>query len=276
MKSLADGDLETEVEGAGRNDEIGDMAQAVEVFKQNALRVAELNKTTQEHLEQAADYEGQIAAIGKAQAVIEFELDGTIVTANENFLNALGYRLDEIKGRKHSIFVAPGYAETAEYKEFWAKLRRGEYQAAEYLRIGKGGREVWIQASYNPILDLNGKPYKVVKFATDVTGRKHAMQRLSASLELLAEGRLNARIEDPFISEFEGVRSALNQTVDRLDRHRHAAQADFARRQDCHRRNSCGRQRPFRTHHQAGGDHRGNLGGHGATGPDRHGQCQAG
>jgi methyl-accepting chemotaxis protein len=119
--------------------------------------------------QQAADYEGQILAVSKSQAVIQFKLDGTIITANENFLQALGYALQEVQNRHHSMFVDPAYGASAEYKLFWDKLGRGEYQAAEYRRIGKGGKEIWIQASYNPIFDLNGKPYKVVKFATDVT-----------------------------------------------------------------------------------------------------------
>ncbi|PQO27266.1 PAS domain-containing protein [Blastopirellula marina] len=116
-----------------------------------------------------ADYAGQLEAINKAQATIEFNMDGTIITANDNFLNTLGYTLGEIQGRHHQIFVENDFAASADYREFWAKLNRGEYEAKEYKRIGKGGKEVWIQASYNPILDLNGKPYKVVKYATDVT-----------------------------------------------------------------------------------------------------------
>src|SRR6202030_3296207 len=89
--------------------------------------------------------------------------------ANQNFLDALGYTLAEIQGKHHSLFVTPADRDSAAYKQFWADLNHGTYQAAEYKRIGKGGREVWIQDSYNPILDLNGKPFKVVKFATDVT-----------------------------------------------------------------------------------------------------------
>ena len=116
-----------------------------------------------------ADYQGQIAAIHKAQAVIEFELDGTIQTANENFLQTVGYTLDEIEGKHHSIFVDPEFKNTSEYSDFWAKLGRGEYQAAEYKRFGKSGNEIWIQASYNPIFDPNGVPFKVVKYATDIT-----------------------------------------------------------------------------------------------------------
>ena len=113
----------------------------------------------------------ELAAIGRSQAVIEFDLDGTIRTANDNFLKALGYTLKEIHGQHHRMFCEPAFAQSPAYQEFWAKLGRGEYQAAEYKRLGKGGKEVWIQASYNPILDENGKPYKVVKYATDVTRR---------------------------------------------------------------------------------------------------------
>lgn len=116
-----------------------------------------------------ANFEGQLAAINKSQAVIEFALDGRILHANENFLKTLGYSLDEVKGRHHSIFVDPAYRETFEYKNFWEKLGRGEFDSGKYKRIAKGGREIWIQASYNPILDLNGKPVKVVKFAADIT-----------------------------------------------------------------------------------------------------------
>lgn len=118
-----------------------------------------------------ADYEGQIHAIHKSQAVIEFNLDGTIIKANENFLNTLGYRLDEIQGKHHGMFVEPDYRDSVSYREFWDSLRRGEYQSAEYKRVGKGGRTVWIQASYNPIHGADGKLYKVVKFATDTTAQ---------------------------------------------------------------------------------------------------------
>ncbi|MFC3677011.1 methyl-accepting chemotaxis protein [Ferrovibrio xuzhouensis] len=139
---------------------------------------------------QMADFEGQLAAIDKAQAVIQFNLDGTILEANENFLNALGYTLAEVKGKHHSIFVEPAYVQSPEYKGFWDKLRRGEYDAAQYKRIGKGGREVWIQASYNPIMDASGRPYKVVKYATDVTKQvqaAHMMQQAVAETQSVVE-----------------------------------------------------------------------------------------
>ena len=142
---------------------------------------------------QNADYQGQIAAINKAQAVIEFNLDGTVITANDNFLKTLGYSLDEIKGQHHSMFVEPSYRASAEYKQFWRDLNDGKFQAAEYKRIGKGGKEVWIQASYNPIFDLNGKPFKVVKFATDVTATK--LQNADYQGQIAAISKAQAVIE---------------------------------------------------------------------------------
>ncbi len=129
------------------------------------------------------DMQGQIAAISKAQAVIEFKLDGTILTANENFCKALGYTLDEVKGKHHSLFAEPAYANSGEYRSFWDKLNRGEFDAGQYKRLGKGGREVWIQASYNPILDMNGKPFKVVKYATDVTAAVRAAQMMAIAVD---------------------------------------------------------------------------------------------
>jgi methyl-accepting chemotaxis protein len=141
----------------------------------------------------AMEEAGKVAAIGRSQAVIEFNLDGTIITANQNFLNALGYSLAEIQGKHHSMFVDPATRDSAAYRDFWAKLNRGEYEAAEFKRIGKGGREVWILASYNPILDEKGKPFKVVKFATDVTEAKLSTADLSG--QIAAIGKSQAVIE---------------------------------------------------------------------------------
>ena len=148
-----------------------------------------------------ADLAGQIEAIGKSQAVIEFNMDGTIITANANFLGALGYSLAEIKGHHHSMFVEPSERDGTAYREFWDALNRGQYQAAEYKRIGKGGKEVYIQASYNPILDLNGKPFKVVKYATDVTRQvlvRLGNERVRGMMESVAAGseELNASVRE--------------------------------------------------------------------------------
>jgi methyl-accepting chemotaxis protein len=168
-----------------------------------------------------ADLAGQMSAIDKAQAVIEFNMDGTIITANANFLATLGYSLAEIQGKHHSIFVEPAERDSTAYREFWATLGRGQYQAAEYKRIGKGGREVYIQASYNPILDLNGKPFKVVKYATDTTRQvlvRMGNERVRAMMESVAAGseELNAsvrEISEAMTKSRETAMSAVDQVA---------------------------------------------------------------
>jgi methyl-accepting chemotaxis protein len=169
----------------------------------------------------SADLGGQIAAIDKAQAVIEFNMDGTIITANENFLRAVGYSLAEIKGKHHSIFVEPPERDCAAYREFWAALNRGQYQAAEYKRVGKGGKEIYIQASYNPILDLNGNPFKVVKYATDTTKQvlvRMGNERVRGMMESVAAGseELNAsvrEISEAMTKSREKAMSAVDQVA---------------------------------------------------------------
>ena len=130
-----------------------------------------------------ADRAGQIAAISKAQAVIAFTLDGIVLDANENFLRTVGYSLDEIRGQHHSLFVEPAARASADYAAFWERLKQGEYQTGQYKRLGKGGREVWIEASYNPILDASGRPTKVVKFATDITKQQILLNDLRRVIE---------------------------------------------------------------------------------------------
>lgn len=179
-------------------------------------RIIKVASDVTERHQESADARGQISAISRSQAVIEFKLDGTILTANENFCSALDYRLEEIRGQHHRIFVSPEEASGPEYQEFWRKLSSGEFWSGEYKRIGKGGREVWIQASYDPIFDASGRPYKVVKYATDITARKAAVNELSHVLELLAQGNLNCSIDGQFPGELEQVRLAFNETVDRF------------------------------------------------------------
>jgi methyl-accepting chemotaxis protein len=130
---------------------------------------------------------GRTAAVSKSMAVIEFELDGTVLTANENFLRPMGYSLDEVRGRKHGMFVDESVRESAAYRDFWARLGRGEFQSGEYHRVGKGGRDVWIQGSYTPILDQNGRPYKVVKYATDVTAQVRLRKDLEGAMNQVTE-----------------------------------------------------------------------------------------
>lgn len=125
-----------------------------------------------------ASIENQLDAIGKSQAVIEFDLDGTITAANPNFLRVMGYTLAEVRGQHHRIFCDPQFAASAQYREFWDSLRRGKFQVAEFKRLGKGGKEIWIQASYNPVFDHKGRPAKVIKYATEIT--EQVNQRLEA------------------------------------------------------------------------------------------------
>lgn len=162
------------------------------------------------------DAQGQVAAIGKSQAVIEFEMDGTILAANDNFLKTLGYALAEIKGKHHSMFVDESYRQSADYREFWAKLNRGEYVADQFKRLGKGGKEVWIQASYNPILDLNDKPFKVVKYATDITEQKQVINVLASYLSRIGKGELPEKITETYSGDFDLIRKSLNACIDGL------------------------------------------------------------
>ncbi|MCJ8507095.1 PAS domain-containing methyl-accepting chemotaxis protein [Rhizobium lemnae] len=159
---------------------------------------------------QAAEDAGKLNAISKAQAIIEFKPDGEIITANENFLKGLGYRLEEIQGRHHSMFCDPAYAASDDYQMFWKRLARGEYVADEFMRFGKDGRKVHIQASYNPIFDMNGTVVKVVKFATDVSERVRNVDRLADALQSLAEGDLRLEIPQPFLPALERLRLDYN------------------------------------------------------------------
>jgi methyl-accepting chemotaxis protein len=147
---------------------------------------------------QTAEYEGMIRAINRAQAVIEFDLDGKVLNANENFLQIFGYQLDDVVGKHHRLFCDPGYAESQEYSQFWQKLGRGEYESDEFMRLGKNGSEIWLQASYNPILGLDGKPLKVVKFASDITlevqRRSLALLEMSTPVTKIWDGVLFAPI----------------------------------------------------------------------------------
>jgi methyl-accepting chemotaxis protein len=163
-----------------------------------------------------AEVEGKLDAVSRVQAIIEFKPSGEIITANENFLAAVGYGLDEVRGRHHRMFVEDGYGRSAEYAELWRKVNAGEFVAAEFKRVGKGGKEVWLQASYNPIFDPDGKVVKVVKFATDVTGRVKAVNDIGGGLVELARNNLTHRIDADFDPAFAKLRDDFNGAVERL------------------------------------------------------------
>jgi methyl-accepting chemotaxis protein len=159
--------------------------------------MADSSKT--EKLTEREYLEALVEAISRSNAICEFELDGTVITANENFLRIMGYNLEEIVGQHHRIFTDAEYARSEEYAEFWESLRAGDFQAAEYRRIGKGGKTVWIQATYNPILDAEGKPKRIVKFASDITERMEAEALIDQQQQLLME------LSTPVMQLFSGV-----------------------------------------------------------------------
>jgi len=186
------------------------------------LKVVEYATDITEQKMRNADFEGQLAAIGKAQAIIEFEMDGTVRSVNDNFTQVMGYSNSEVRGKHHSTFVDPANSGGAEYRAFWAKLGRGEPDAGRYKRVAKGGREVWLQASYNPILDTNGRPFKVVKYASDVTQQMQMAQQLELTVkqtqitvEAASEGDLTARIPlNGKTGELEALCKGVNSMLD--------------------------------------------------------------
>ncbi len=159
-------------------------------------------------------------AINASQAIIEFGPDGTILSANENFLKALGYTLDELKGKPHSILVEPAHRDSDEYRRFWERLRAGQFEAGKYRRAGKGGREVWIQASYNPVMGTDGRPYKIVELASDISAEVKAARALEAAfrdaqavVEAVIGGANERRIS---LADKTGPLEMLGKTVNLL------------------------------------------------------------
>ncbi len=162
---------------------------------------------------QSAEDRGKLDALSRAQAIIEFTPAGEIITANENFLATLGYSLNEIVGKHHSIFCESDYTHTPEYQKFWLDLGAGKFVADQFKRVAKGGRHVYIQASYNPIIDDAGRVFKVVKFATDVTDRMKVVNDLGAGLSRLSECNIRQTIDEPFTGEFEALRRDFNTSI---------------------------------------------------------------
>ena len=216
MSAVAEGNLAIEVPYTERRNEIGAMARAVEVFRANAERAAEMGEETKRHLVEAADHTGQLDAISMSQMVVEFTMTGEVITANENFLRLLGYRLGDIQSRPNAQFLFDTDPNSASYRQFWLDLAAGQFKSGEYRRRTSDGRELWIQSTFSPILGLDGVPYKVVQFATDVTARRQAVATVGEGLKQLAEGNLTGQIETQFQPEFEDLRHALNGTVTRF------------------------------------------------------------
>lgn len=171
-----------------------------------------------------AEYQGQIDAIGKSQAVIHFNMDGTIISANKNFLDTMGYTLEEVQGKHHRMFAEPHYAESSEYKEFWEKLGHGEFDVGQYKRLGKGGKEIWIEASYNPIFDSSGKPFKVVKYATDITREKLETADLTGQIDAIKKSQavIHFDMEGHVLYANENFLAAMGYSFDEIKGQHHS------------------------------------------------------
>ena len=178
------------------------------MIKVASVRTAEKQKE--------ADLAGRMAALDRVQAIIEFTPDGEILWANDNFLKAMGYRLDEIVGRHHSLFVDPDFARSAGYADHWQRLRAGQFVVDEFERRSRDGSSVWIQASYNPLFDASGRVAKVVKFATDVTGRVRSVHAIAAGLSAMAGKDLAHQIVQPVEPAFERLKSDFNVAAESL------------------------------------------------------------
>jgi len=196
-------------------DDIGGLAEAFN----------RMGEQIESNVKESLESKYKMAALDRAEAVIEFNTDGTIITANQNFLSCLGYTLDEIKGHHHRMFAEPAYAASTEYQAFWAKLNRGEFDAGVYRRVGKGSKEIWIQASYNPMLDGDGKVSKVVMFAADITGQKQAQNEVEKLIGAAATGNLSDRINTGrFQGSAKDLVSSFNQLLDAVSTPLHEAQ----------------------------------------------------
>ena len=188
-----------------------------------AYKVVKIASDVTEQRNRSAEFEGRMNAIDKAQATIEFNLDGTVLTANQNFLRLMDYTLDEIRGRHHRMFCEPVYVGSPDYEAFWAKLRRGEHETGVFRRIGKGQKEIWLQATYNPILTAAGKPYKVVKFAADITSQRRTQDELGQLMDevqsvmgAVATGDLTGMISGAYKDGLDTIKVSINTAVEKL------------------------------------------------------------
>ena len=167
---------------------------------------------------------GKIAAMERSQAVIEFKSDGTVEHANDLFLNAMGYRLDEIKGQHHSMFVDPAYARSGDYQAFWQNLRSGDFHSGEYCRFDKHGNAIWIQASYNPVLDKDGKVVKIIKFATDITAEKMRNADFSGQLDAISKSQavIEFDLEGTILTANENFLATVGYSLEEIKGQHHS------------------------------------------------------
>lgn len=216
MQRLAKGDVLSLIPYTAARSEIGAMARSVEVFRANSAEKQQLDTQAKQFLAEATDHIGQLEAISRSQLVVEFNLDGTVRSANANFLNLLGYAEEEVVGVPNAFFLFDVDPKSLSYVEFWDDLADGHFKSGEYKRRAKTGEERWIQSTFTPIFDPNGAPYKIVQFGTDVTERRLCVAAIQSGLSHLSEGDLTGSIVTPFPTEFEALRLGLNGTIERF------------------------------------------------------------
>ena len=180
-------------------------------------KVVKVAAVTTEEAMRMADFKGKMDAVSRVQAMIEFTPGGEVLNANDAFLSSMGYRLDEIRRQHHRMFVDEDFARSPDYAALWQKLQAGEYVAAEFKRIGRNGKVVWLQASYNPIFDHHGRVAKIVKFATDVTSRVQAVDEVAGGLDKLASNALSHRLVKPIDPAYEKLRRDFNAAMETLE-----------------------------------------------------------
>ncbi|MFM9962425.1 MAG: methyl-accepting chemotaxis protein [Planctomycetaceae bacterium] len=197
------------------------------------------SKTDSTAAAQVAEKASILDALGKSQALIEFQMDGTIINANDNFLRTMGYSLSEIQGRHHSMFADDSLKNSSEYREFWAKLNRGEFHAGEFRRVAKGGREVWLQATYNPVVDNSGRPIKVVKLAADITAAAIAQQAAKVEVQRLvqvtdalsaSQAMIEFQMDGTIVTANENFLNAMGYTLNEIKGRHHSMFVDEATR----------------------------------------------
>jgi PAS domain S-box-containing protein len=179
-------------------------------FDGRPVKIVKYSMDVTEQKLRNAKFSGQVEAIRKSQGVVTFAMDGTILDANDIFLKVIGYTIEEVKGRPHRMFLSPEYAASQEYAVFWARLRAGEFHAAEFTRVSRNGKEVWLQATYNPILDLDGRPVKIVKFAMDVTEQKKRYAEIDRQKSMFL-ANMSHEIRTPMNGIF-GMLSLIKET----------------------------------------------------------------
>ncbi|MCG8294741.1 PAS domain-containing methyl-accepting chemotaxis protein [Pseudomonas entomophila] len=190
--------------------------------RQQVTSVIKVASDITRHVIEEHESESLLKAIGRSMAVVEFTPAGRVIKANQNFLDTMGYRLEEVVGRHHGLFCLPHERESAQYRDFWASLNRGEYHSHRFERVNKQGQTVYLEASYNPIFDNKGRLYKVVKFASDITHQVSTQQTAAdaahaSSVQTDACARKGTQVVQQTVAVIEQISAELNEAARSID-----------------------------------------------------------